>query len=136
METQDIDELQSSFSTVFAHKADLAERFYHHLFILLPEVKPLFGTDFLKQKEMFASMLTSCLKGMVSKQNLSHVGETLARVHAEFALGPKETDLAGKAMMAAFKDILGQDLTPAQSEAWQKAADRVMGMMAGKDLVQ
>lgn len=134
METRDIDELQSSFSAVFAQKADLAERFYHHLFVLLPEVKPLFGADFLKQKEMFASILTSCLKGMVSNQNLSDVSNTLTRVHAEFDLGPREMDLAGQAMMAAFKDILGQDLTPTQSAAWQKAADRVMGMMAGRDL--
>lgn len=135
MEKSDIEELQSSFSTVFAHKGELAEQFYRHLFAKMPEVEAWFGDDFPKQKEMFAAMLTSCLKGMVSNQDLHEVGDKLTRVHSEFNLGPREMELAAQALMAALRDVLGKDLSPQQNAAWKRAADRVMGIMMGQNIV-
>lgn len=126
MEARDIEEMRSSFTRIYARKAELAERFYVHLFALLPEVEPLFGDDFSKQKEMFASMLTYCLKGVANNQSLIHTADTLARTHARYHLGSRETALAGQAVMAALEDVLGSDLTPEQSAVWERAIADVM----------
>ncbi|MGR3622269.1 globin domain-containing protein [Pseudophaeobacter sp.] len=136
METRDIEELQSSFSTVFARKGELTEQFYCHLFTMMPEAKSLFKNDFHKQKEMFTSMLTNCLKTMVSNQNLSHVKDTLTKTREQFNIGPDEAGLAGEAMMAALEDVVGGDLSPAQKAAWKKAVDRVMQMMVTPGLLR
>jgi hemoglobin-like flavoprotein len=129
MEGKDVKEMQSSFSKVYARKAQLTDRFYLHLFALLPEVETLFGGDFSKQKEMFAAMLTYCLKGVVNNQSLTLAGESLARTHGRYCLGPRETEIAGRAMMAALEDVLGPDLTPEQRVVWEQAIASVMQLL-------
>lgn len=129
MEAKDVEEMQSSFSKIYARKAELAERFYVHLFVLLPEVEHLFGNDFSKQKEMFASMLTYCLKGVTNNQSMIHTGISLAKTHARYRLGPREIELAGKAVIAALQDVLGDDLTQAQGEVWEQAITGVMQLL-------
>ncbi|MEP2715095.1 globin domain-containing protein [Pseudophaeobacter sp.] len=128
MESMDVKEMQSSFSEIYAKKAELAERFYVHLFDQMPEIEALFSDDFAKQKEMFASMLTYCLRGAVDNRSLIHAGDTLAKTHAQYNLGPREAEMAGKAVMAALVDVLGDDLSAAQAIVWQQAIARVMRM--------
>lgn len=129
MEAKDIEVMQASFATIYARKAELAERFYVHLFDLLPEVEPLFDNDFAKQKEMFASMLTYCLKGVANNQSLSHTGVTLAKTHARYGLGAHETKMAGKAVMGALQDVLGDDFSPEQCAVWGQAVQSVMQLI-------
>ncbi|OIQ40331.1 MAG: hypothetical protein BM558_11495 [Roseobacter sp. MedPE-SW] len=129
MDPNDVDEMRSSFSTIFARKAELAERFYSHLFVHLPEVEELFGDDFSKQKEMFASMLTYCLKGVANSQSMPHAQAGLIKIHARFNLGSREMELAGKAVMAALEDVLGNDLSPKQRAVWEQAISGVMQLL-------
>lgn len=129
MRTLDIDLVESSFAAVYARKAELAERFYVHLFSLMPEAEALFGDDFSKQKEMFATMLTYCIKGLVARSSLGHAGTSLAKTHARLNLGPRETDIAGRAVMAALEDVMAENLTDEQRAAWQRAISRVLRMM-------
>lgn len=129
MEGKDVKEMQSSFSKVYARKAQLTDRFYLHLFALLPEVETLFGGDFSKQKEMFAAMLTYCLKGVANSQSLPQARAGLVKVHARFNLGPREMELAGKAVMAALEDVLGNDLSTKQREIWEQAISGVMQLL-------
>jgi|GEM_PF-1404074 len=129
MDPRDVDEMRSSFPTIFARKAELADRFYSHLFVHLPEVESLFGDDFSKQKEMFAAMLTYCLKGVANSQSLPQARAGLVRVHARFNLGPREMELAGKAVMAALEDVLGNDLSTKQREIWEQAISGVMKLL-------
>jgi hemoglobin-like flavoprotein len=129
MDASDIQEMQASFSKIYAKKAELAERFYVHLFTLLPEVEPLFDNDFAKQKEMFASMLTYCLKGVAHNKSLTHTGTTLAKTHARYGLGPRETEMAGRAVMAALQDVLGDELTSEQRDIWEEAVRGVMQLI-------
>lgn len=129
MEAQDIEVMQSSFAKIYARKAELAERFYAHLFALLPEVEQLFDGDFAKQKEMFASMLTYCLKGVANNQSMAHTGASLAKTHARYGLGAQETEMAGRAVMAALQDVLGDELSPEQVAVWKQAVQGVMQLI-------
>jgi len=129
MEGNDVKEMQSSFSLIYARKAELAERFYVHLFELLPEVERLFGGDFAKQKEMFSAMLTYCLKGVANNQSMTHARDSLSLTHGRYNLGRQETALAGKAVMAALEDVLGNDLTREQVSVWEQAIAGVMDLL-------
>ena len=60
MNHRDIEDIRASFSAAYARKAALGDRFYLHLFRILPETKCLFAGDRSRQKELFASMLTCC----------------------------------------------------------------------------
>jgi len=109
MKSLDIDLVQSSFAAIYARKAEIAERFYIHLFVLMPEAKAMFGDEFSKQKEMFASMLTYCIKGLADQSSLGHASSNLAKTHARFNLGTREADIAGNALMAALEDVMGKN---------------------------
>ncbi|MCD9147980.1 globin domain-containing protein [Pseudophaeobacter flagellatus] len=129
MDPKDIEEMQASFASIYGRKAEFADRFYVHLFARMPEAEAMFVGDFAKQKEMFAAMLTYCLKGISDHKSLVHAGDALAKTHARFDLGAREAELAIDAMMAAFDDVLGGDLAPTQREVWRLAITRIAGLV-------
>lgn len=130
MGPQEIHSVQQSFAGVFARKADLAERFYVHLFIRLPEARRLFRNDFVKQKSMLTAMVAACVKSLNDRQTLEDLGAQLLRAHAHLNLGVRETEAAKRSLIAALRDVLGADLDPETEAAWGRAISLVAGTMA------
>ncbi|AAV96556.1 globin domain protein [Ruegeria pomeroyi] len=130
MKDEQIRLVQSSFARVFARKAELAERFYVHLFERLPDAKSLFRGDFFAQKEMFATMLASTVRGMNDVQAFHTMGQALARSHARFNLRRDDLDKAAEALSAAFRDVFGDTLNAQEQEAWDVAMRRLTRMLA------
>ncbi|NDW46191.1 globin domain-containing protein [Ruegeria sp. PrR005] len=122
--------VQSSFARVFARKADLTERFYHHLFRELPESRQLFKGDFPVQKEMFASMLAATVRGMSDAKNFQVLGHGLARSHARFNLNRADLKKAARALQAALSDVMADGLSPEETAAWNEAVAQLMDMLA------
>lgn len=136
MKAKDVELVESSFAAVYGRKAELTERFYIHLFTFMPEAEQMFGNDFSKQKEMFATMLTYCIKGLVDQRSLHLAGESLAKTHLRLQLGAREADIAGRAVMTALEDVMGAALSCEQKAAWQRAINRVMHLVvSGNDTI-
>ncbi len=133
MNYRDIEDIQISFSAAYARKAELGERFYLHLFRLLPETERFFAGDHSKKKEVFASMLTCCLKSMVNSQRPTHTCTTLATTYSRVGFGLREEEGASRALMAALDDVMGRDLSETQSAIWRRAVARVMRRMVTAD---
>ncbi|KIC11576.1 globin domain protein [Leisingera sp. ANG-M1] len=129
MNTQEIDFVQQSFALVFARKADLAERFYVHLFARIPEARAMFRGDFLKQKTMLTTMIAACVKKLDDRRTLQELGEQLVLVHAHLDLGQRETEAAKRSLIAALRDVLGADLDRQTEAAWGRAIGLVAGTM-------
>jgi len=66
---------------------------------------------------------------VANSQSLPQARAGLVRVHARFNLGPREMELAGKAVMAALEDVLGNDLSTKQREIWEQAISGVMKLL-------
>ncbi len=133
MNNRDIEDIQASFSAAYAKKAALRERFYLHLFRILPETKSLFAGDHSRQKEVFTSMLTCCFQIMVIRDRPVHACNALARMYSSVGFGLRQGEGASKALMAALQDVMGNDLTETQSAIWQRAVARVMRMVVSAD---
>lgn len=129
MEPREIQYVQQSFAGVFARKADLAERFYVHLFTRLPAARAMFRGNFVKQKMMLTAMIASCVRNLDDPRRLEEIGTRLSREHAHLDLGPRETEAAKRALIAALRDVLGEELDPATEFAWASAISRVAGAM-------
>ncbi|MEW2912269.1 globin domain-containing protein [Leisingera sp. JC11] len=129
MGPQQIQHVQQSFAGIFARKADLAERFYVHLFTMLPEVRVMFRGNFVKQKMMLTTMIASCVRNLDDPRTLEDIGAQLAQEHAHLELGPHETEAAKRALIAALRDVLGAELDPETESAWASAISRVAGTM-------
>lgn len=129
MRPQDIQSVQQSFAGIFARKADLAERFYVHLYTRLPEARRLFRNDFVKQKSMLTAMVAACVKNLDDRQALGELATQLLGTHAHLGLGARETEAAKRSLIAALRDILGADLDPETEAAWSRAISLVAGTM-------
>lgn len=130
MTPEEIHSVQQSFAGVYARKADLAERFYVHLYARLPEARAMFKNDFVKQKSMLTAMVASCVKNLGDRRTLEGLGDQLHRVHSHLNLSVRQTDAAKRALIAALRDVLGPDLDPETEAAWSRAISLVTGTMA------
>ncbi|MBY6067290.1 globin domain protein [Leisingera aquaemixtae] len=130
MQPQDIQHVQKGLAAIFARKADLAERFYVHLFTRLPEARAMFRGNFVKQKAMLMGMIAACVRKLDDPQALAALSGQLLQAHAHLDLGARETDAARRALMAALRDVLGADLDLESEAAWNRAISLVTAAMA------
>ncbi len=129
MDSSDIALVQSSFARVFARKAELADRFYAHLFTRMPEVESLFRGDFVKQKEMFATMLASTVRSLSNYESFSQLAQMLVQSHARFALSEVQMTNAAHSLEAALHDVMEGKLTPEEESAWTRAIVKLTSTM-------
>ena len=130
MDIANIPLIKNSFSKVYASKAELSERFYHHLFQAVPESKGLFKSDFFHQKEMFSSMLASTVRSMADLKTFTELGERLAQSHARFGVSPEQYQAAADALINALKDTLQDNFTAQEEAAWREAIETLTQQMA------
>lgn len=125
MENIQVQQIQASFTRVFARKAAVAERFYHHLFTELPEVKPLFKGDFSRQRDMFEAMLARTVRELTKPGGLQDISEYLIKTHANLQLTDEQLKAGGKAFAAAIEDALGEEISQSEKAAWEEAILRL-----------
>ena len=121
--------VQNSFARVYAHKAELTDRFYANLFEALPEAERLFKQDFFYQKEMFTTMLASTVRSLASVDTFRELGERLARQHAGVGVAPEQYGTAAKALINAMRDVLDGEISEEEERAWRLAIESLTGRM-------
>ena len=122
--------LEQSYVQVFARKAELATRFYDHLFAADPGLRALFSKDMFMQREMFASILVLILKHASRPETFHDLGGRLAAQHAKTGVTYAQYALAVDAFVAAMRDVLGATLLPEVEQAWQAAMQDLVSHMA------
>lgn len=129
MESRNVEIVTSSFGSVYAQKAALAEHFYRHLFTELPHVKPYFNGGVSKQKEMFSIMLAAAVGGLTDERDMSELCEGLKVSHSAFGLGSYEAEKTTESLMKAFQEVLGSEFDREMEHAWGQAIARVVRAM-------
>ena len=136
MEDPAVKDLQGSIAKIFVRKAQLAERFYFHLFEQMPEVKPMFTSDMMRQREMFAAMLVSSMQTLSDPDRLEEKMQFLRISHARLGLTADQLAKGANALMAALIEVMGEALSEVERVAWARAIVHLMRAMAppGSDL--
>lgn len=132
MDSSDIALVQASFARIFARKAELTDRFYAHLFARMPEVESLFRGDFIKQKEMFATMLASTARSLSSYDSFAQLAGTLASSHARFKLSEAQMTNAAQSLEAALHEVMEGKLTSEEEAAWTRAIVKLTSTMVAR----
>ncbi len=122
--------VRGSFSKVFAHKAELTDRFYQYLFQEIPEAKAMFTHDFSRQKEMFARVLATGVRSLDGDEQLAPLVERLLLNHRGLGLTSGHMYMAQRALLQALQDIMTGHLTAAELSAWNAALRRLCQSMA------
>ena len=123
--------VRSSFSRVFAKKAELTTSFYHHLFRSRPEVEGMFTKNLGIQKEIFSSILTMVVRTLEQPKSLDLLTDKLREQHDALAISADQWQAAIDALMLSFREVLQDDFSAKEDEAWREAATMLVGKMAG-----
>jgi hemoglobin-like flavoprotein len=108
--------VQSSFARVSARSREFGERFYANLFKANPELRPLFQSDLTGQMKMFASMLTSLVKGLNRMQEIVGGLRELGKRHRDYKIARTDYDKILRALLWTLEEFLAD--APEIRQAW------------------
>ena len=107
--------VQRTAATVAERPVALAEAFYHHLFLLAPEVRAMFPREMTAQNEKLCRALLAAIQALVEPEryaaNMERSLLRLGRDHAHrYAVLPEHYPYVGHALVRAVRDV-SQDWT-------------------------
>ncbi|MEY9212573.1 globin domain-containing protein [Thermobifida halotolerans] len=113
-----LEAVQAVCANLLEEPEPLAERFYHHLFRLLPSCERLFPPDMETQHVRMARVLVEAVR------HLDEPGDTWDRLrelgghhYMRWGLGPEEYRCVGHALVEAARDV-SPEWTPSVGSAW------------------
>lgn len=118
---EDIRLVQTSFAKVVPIKDAAAELFYSRLFLIAPEVEPMFRGDMKDQGAKLMATLGVVVKGLSDLDALLPVAEDLAARHVTYGVRPAHYKPVGEALIWTLRNGLGDEFTAATEAAWTKA---------------
>jgi hemoglobin-like flavoprotein len=110
--------VQESFQQVATSADQVAEIFYHNLFVLDPRLKSLFPSDMQTQGRKLMQMIELAVHGLKSPETLIPAVQALGRRHSAYGVEENDYETVGKALIQTLEQGLGADFTPQVHEAW------------------
>ena len=121
MTPRQIDLVQQSFADVKPMAAAAAELFYARLFMLDPQLKPMFKGDMAKQGQMLMSVLGAAVAGLRNLEGLAPVVRKLGARHVAYGVKTEHYATVGEALLWTLQIGLKEKFTPEVKEAWTTA---------------
>lgn len=122
--------LQESLKPLMARGAELADRFYEHLFGAYPELQRLFaGTDMDMQGQRLLQALALVAKGSKRPKALARALDPLARRHVFYGIEPEHYPLFCRALLEAMGRVGGSDWSEAAAGCWAEALEWISEQM-------
>jgi hemoglobin-like flavoprotein len=113
--------INRSFEQLASTAEEVAASFYHRLFELDPTLRPLFQHDMMLQGRKFMTMLAVMVRGLGTLDRLLTDIENLGRRHVAYGVSDTHYEIVQAALLWAIEERLGDQWTPAVSEAWGAA---------------
>lgn len=133
--------LQRSYKRIEPLSEQFGAMFYDRLFVIAPEIRPMFRTDLKAQQSKFMKVIKEVvelhLRAMVSLPVTAQMsGEVTlpggfwsGKLHAAYGVRMEDFDRMKEALVWALGEVLGPELTPEVREAWSAAYDIVVRAM-------
>ena len=113
--------VQDSWTQMEPISEAAAELFYNRLFLLDPELRPLFGGDMKEQEKKLMQMLTVVVRGLDRLESLIPAVEALGRRHGGYGVKDEHYDTVAAALLWTLEQGLGDVFTPDVRGAWTDA---------------
>jgi hemoglobin-like flavoprotein len=117
--------------------ADLAgDLFYHRLFEIAPELRPLFRGDLGKQGRKLVATLSLLVGSLASLDSIVPELKALAVKHVRYGVVPAHYARVGEAVIWTLEKGLGRGFSPEMKRAWlavyAKLADTMIAEAYGE----
>ena len=103
--------------------------FYERLFASNPNFRPLFKNDMRIQGVKLMTMLAMVVYNLPEPVRVWPAIRDLAVRHVEYGVKLADYDALREALLWTLEQVLGEDLTPADREAWAVCYDELAGEM-------
>ena len=122
--------LEQSFEKIKPHANEFAASFYDNLFVVAPEVRPLFAkTDMVTQQKKLLNSLVLVVENLRNPDALSPVLNALGARHISYGAIPQYYEPVGEALLITFAQYLQEDFTPEVKQAWLDAFTAIANLM-------
>jgi hemoglobin-like flavoprotein len=121
--------LRTSFDLIIDRRPDLTIRFYEILFVLHPELEPMFRRNRHTQAKMLAAAIAAVLDHLEDAPWLAGTLGELGARHAEWGVTREMYDYVGEALLATFAEVAGAQWTPDVATQWTLAYHEIARMM-------
>lgn len=121
--------LKASFATVAGQGDDLAMYFYNYLFLIRPELRPLFPLAMGEQRDRFLAALVYIVTNADRMDELRPYLAGLGRDHRRFGALTDHYPAVGEALLATLAHFTGPDWTRSLDRAWASAYAEVARAM-------
>jgi len=110
----------------------LADLFYHHLFILIPEARRLFNEDMSEQRMRLLSALLASVDSLDDPEQMERSLVHLGSVHYHRGLEDHQYMFVAHALVRSMRDLIPYDWSSELSSAWIDVyAWMIANMVAG-----
>lgn len=103
---------------------EIINQFYRQLFISHPQLLNIFNQTNQKNKtqhKVLASVIHQTALHIDNLSLLMPIVEKIAQKHISVGVKPEHYQIVGTHLLSAFKEVLGESLTPSMISAWTKA---------------
>jgi hemoglobin-like flavoprotein len=129
MTPEQVTMVQDSFKKVIPIADTASDLFYDRLFIIAPEVRPLFPDDLKEQKKKLIGMLASAVTNLHQVDTILSAVENLGKRHVSYGVTAKHYEPVGAALLWTLEQGLSPDFTPPLKDAWTEAYVMLAGVM-------
>ena len=121
--------LRESFSRV-EEQADIAALvFYRNLFLIAPELRPMFSTSIEVQSRKLMESLRHTVAMFEQPETLIPILEGLGRRHLSYGTKPAHYDIVIAAMLRSLAEVLDRRFTAETAAVWHDALTFVSAVM-------
>ncbi|GCD32376.1 flavohemoprotein [Streptomyces chrestomyceticus JCM 4735] len=113
--------LKDSFAIVCEAGDEVSQYFYSYLFLIAPEVRPMFPVAMGAQRDRFVTALGRIVAEADDPDQLIPFLQQLGRDHRKFQVVAQHYEAAGQALLATLAYFLGDAWTPELQRGWTEA---------------
>lgn len=122
--------LETSFAKVKPQILAFSASFYHNLFTVYPELKPLFiKADLAAQEKKLIASLAIIVENLRNPEELTLALKSLGAYHHELGTLREHYPLVGQALIETFAKYLGSEWDIATENAWLDAYNFISEVM-------
>jgi NAD(P)H-flavin reductase len=113
--------LRDSFALVGKSGDEVPRYFYSYLFLIAPEVRPMFPVSMGTQRDRLVAALGRIVADVDDPDRLVPYVQQLGRDHRKFQVVAQHYDAVGQALLATLGYFLGEAWTPELRQGWTEA---------------
>lgn len=121
--------LRDSFALVGKSGDEVPRYFYSYLFLIAPEVRPMFPVHMGSQRDRLVAALGRIVANADDPDQLVPFLQQLGRDHRRFQVIVQHYEAVGQALLATLGYFLGDAWTPELQRGWTEAYTLVAGTM-------